>query len=139
MVVSLTDTAIAIPGTEMTCLSVRHATGPIALLGFVLCACGGPVEVEQPMRGWLVMGHEVRSFRPCGTQQELWLMGDSPALDEIKAEYSAASQDTGPYTPLFVHITGRRVTAPGDGFGANFSGGLTVNRVEQVWPQGDCD
>jgi hypothetical protein len=123
----------------MTCLSGRHATGPIALLVFVLYACGGPVEVDQPMRGWLVMGHEVRSFRPCGTQQELWLMGDSPALDEIKAEYSAASQDTGPYTPLFVHITGRRVTAPGDGFGANFSGGLTVNRVEQVWPQGDCD
>lgn len=90
------------------------------------------------MQGWLVIGHEVRSFRPCGAQQELWLMGNSPALEELKAEYAAAFGDAEPYASLFVSISGRRVPAPRDGFGADYEGGVIVDRLLQVRPQIDC-
>jgi hypothetical protein len=95
-------------------------------------------EGELLLQGWLVMGHEVRAFRPCGSWPESWLLGDSPALSAVDAAYRAALPAAAPYTPLFVTLVGRAADAPDTGFGASYDRGFSVSRLVQVWPRGGC-
>ena len=103
-----------------------------------LAPVGSLAADEEILQGWLVTGHEVRQFRPCSGGEELWLVGHSAALPELRAAHRAALAEARPYMPLFVTVAGRRVAAPGAGFGAAYSGGLDVRRLVQVWPQGNC-
>ena len=52
-----------------------------------------PPSGEQMLQGWLVIGHEVREFRPCASRAPLWLLGSSPALAELQTTYQAALPD----------------------------------------------
>ena len=56
----------------------------------------GPAVV----RGFLVLGPEVRSIKPCGEEQELWVI----PLTEVTEAYDALSRE--PYSPVFVEVEG---------------------------------
>jgi len=94
-------------------------------------------EVEVA-HGWLVIGHEVREFRPCASRAPLWLLGSSPALAELQTTYQAALPDAPPYTQLFVTLTGRVTEQPRSGFGASYQGGFAATGLVNAARQGAC-
>ena len=95
-------------------------------------------EGEKVFEGWVTIGHEVRSFLPCSRKKELWLMGNSPALDEVKAAYGKALPEAMPYTPVFMTLSGRTGRPPADGFGADYEAAFFATRLVRVFPQGNC-
>jgi hypothetical protein len=95
-------------------------------------------EGDQIFEGWVTIGHEVRSFLPCSYKKTLWLMGNSPALDEIMAAYGKALPGAMPYTPVFMTLAGRSGKPSADGFGADYEGAFLATRLVQVFPQGNC-
>jgi hypothetical protein len=97
-------------------------------------------EGEQVLWGNVIMGHEVRSFTPCGINtEELWILGDSPAYKEILSSYEEwISGEDNPYAPLFVVLSGRITKAPTDGFGADYSFGFDAKQIVKIIPNGIC-
>jgi hypothetical protein len=93
---------------------------------------------EQVLEGWVTIGHEVRAFSPCTPKQELWLAGNSPALQAIKTAYGQALPNPKPYTPLFMTLAGKVTGPPADGFGADYKGAFWAAQLVQAFPQGNC-
>lgn len=83
--------------------------------------------------GWLTLGHEVSSFRPCGGNQDYWLVGGSPALAELEEIYRRAENDGAlPYTPMFVSLTGTVVDPPTNGLGRDYARGFFATDVRDA-------
>jgi len=95
-------------------------------------------EGEQVLQGWIVIGHEIRSFAPCSQTDELWLVGNSPALSAIVTAYREALPKPIPYTPLFMVLAGR-ITAPvTSGFGAEYAAAFYATQLVRVPSKGSC-
>jgi uncharacterized membrane protein len=132
-------------------------TGLVALIGLVSCTSGDGGEdssrdvssenVEQTegtetapglqtIRGHYVFGHEIRTFRPCGQDEELWVFDRSNLLKELHEEMAP---ETVPYAEIFVVATGRIGPPVDEGFGAEFPGAVTVEDVIYATFEGfDC-
>jgi len=95
-------------------------------------------ESEQLLEGWLTLGHEVRSFVPCGEDAAHWLVGSSPAVRKIVAGYREKLSDSGPYTPLFAVLAGYVSEPPDDGFGADYPAAIVATRLIRMLPDGQC-
>ena len=93
---------------------------------------------EQIVAGWVTIGHEVRIFRPCGQDVDYWLAGDSPAMGKIMAGYEDAAGGLGPYSPVFMVLSGMVVDKPREGFGADFKGAFRAAEVWATRPEGYC-
>ena len=93
---------------------------------------------EQVVEGWVTIGHEVRSFLPCSNKTEHWLLGNSPALEQITSAYQKALPGAKPYTPLFMSLSGNFKVPPPDGFGADFGAAFYATRLVQVLLAGNC-
>ena len=93
---------------------------------------------EQIVAGWVTIGHEVRIFRPCGEDVDYWLAGDSPAMGKIVAGYEDAAGGLGPYSPVFMVLSGMIVDKPREGFGADFKGAFRAAEVWATRPEGYC-
>jgi len=90
----------------------------------------------QIIRGHYVFGHEVRTFRPCGRDGELWVIDRSNLLKELHEELAPG---TVPYAEIFVVATGRIGPPVEEGFGAELSGAVTVEDVIYATFEGlDC-
>lgn len=99
----------------------------------------GPLgEGEQVAEGWVTIGHEVRSFAPCGGKTDFWLSGDAPAMTEVAAAYRLALPDPDPYTPLFMTLAGSFGKPQAGGFGAEYAGSFSLTRLVRVSPKGNC-
>ena len=111
------------------------------VLGFVsLLASGSEAGAgDSPLRGRLVIGHEVRTFQPCTFEEPLWLTGTPASIDSLMQSYRKALPGASPYAPLFATIAGRRVDAPAQGFGADYPGGFEVRELVRTWPAGNCN
>ncbi|TSC71170.1 MAG: hypothetical protein G01um101449_98 [Parcubacteria group bacterium Gr01-1014_49] len=95
---------------------------------------------ELVLWGNAVMGHEVRTFTPCGMKEnELWVLGNSPAYAKLLRAYQdwVAPQDN-PYKSLFVILAGRITDAPSDGFGADYAQGFSATQLIKIAPLGTC-
>jgi len=104
----------------------------------VLAEIGALGEGEQVLQGWVTIGHEVRSFRPCSGDTDLWLLGNSPALKEIQAAYHKALPDPKPYSPLFVVLAGAYAPRSSEGFAAQYDSAFYAAQLVKVWPRGNC-
>ncbi len=94
-----------------------------------------PAEV-QVFRGHAVHGHEVRAFRPCGSEQTLWAVDRSGLLWSLHGELLAHA---GSYGELFAVVKGTRGAAPEDGIGSDYPGTLRVDGVLYAGLEGpDC-
>ena len=80
----------------------------------------------QTYRGYAVHGHEVRSFRPCGQDEPLWVIGPSDLLWTL---CKSLAPPQSPYHEVFVVVEARRLPAPSEGFGADYSGGIEIKDV----------
>jgi len=106
--------------------------------GTTLAAMKPLGEGEQVLEGWVTIGHEVRTFAPCPKQRTLWLLGDSPALNEILEAYGEAPHGPEPYAAIFMTLAGKTTMAPRDGFGADYKEGFYATRLVKLWARGDC-
>lgn len=97
-------------------------------------------EGEMFLEGDLVYGHEAHFFKPCQYEQEMWLLGTTTVLTQIKAEYEKRVIEAGkdPYTPIFVSLVGKIVPAPDDGFGADYERALNVRLLVRIPDGGGC-
>ena len=116
----------------------------LAALVTIASACGSGErsrvdDLPKPIvhRGLTVFGHEVRSFKPCGSETSLWAVDSSGLLWDLYTEMTV--QDP-PYQSVFVTVEGRLSAAPRDGFGADYAGTLFVDEVLYVAREGfGCD
>jgi hypothetical protein len=99
---------------------------------------GTSEEQGQLFEGWVTLGHEVRTFRPCGQTEELWITGDSIGYDDVMEAYRSLAADREPYAPVFMVIYGRQIEAPMNGFGADYPGGFFAFRLVRVPLKGNC-
>ena len=76
--------------------------------------------------GFVVYGHEVRSFTPCGSNEALWAIEPSGLLWDLHSELTR-SQD--PYPRMFVLVEGREVPPPSEGFGADYPAALQIEKL----------
>ncbi|KJY81630.1 membrane protein [Vibrio galatheae] len=85
-----------------------------------------PDTVKVPtfiMRGEVVLGHEVRSITPCGSQQQYWL-----DLSDDKFQ-QALTLVRSPYAPLYGEVVGHLTTGQTDGFVSDYSARFVVESV----------
>jgi len=95
-------------------------------------------EGEVIAAGEVVIGHEVRSFTPCGAGDAAWLIGTSPALVTMQASYHLNMSDATPYAPLFMVLTGQTADRPTDGFGADYPTGFYATQLVHALPGASC-
>lgn len=91
-------------------------------------ATGSAHDLEI-VRGHYVFGHEVRTLRPCGEDEALWVVDRTNLLKGLHGELAPG---TTPYAEVFVVAAGRIGPPPGEGFGAEYPGALTVEDVIYV-------
>jgi uncharacterized membrane protein len=107
--------------------------------GFLLfmAACQAAIQQSQPdesertvrtFRGHLVLGHEVRSFKPCGSDQESWVLDRTGG--DLWAVYRKLTNQ--PYQPIYVEVRGLTGPAPRDGFGAEYDNQLTIMELRRA-------
>lgn len=118
------------PGLEKT-MPLHFSNGRLN----VLARLG---DSEELLEGRVVIGHEVRSFVPCGQDVEHWLDGGSPAIGEIMTGYREKLPDEGAYAPLFAVMAGHRSAAPTEGFGADYPAAIVATRLIRLLPDGRC-
>lgn len=125
----------------------RGRTCFIALVIMTLAlACGSREQAEtergdaprpsaQPVTvsGFAVRGHEVRSFRPCGTEEPLWAIDRSGTLWEA---YEVLAFKNQPYEEIFCIVEGVLGPAPEDGFGADYIGAIEVVKLLYMAKEG---
>jgi len=93
---------------------------------------------EMIAAGEVVIGHEVRSFTPCGSAEASWLVGDSAALPAMQVAYHRVMSDSSPYTPLFMVLTGRPSGPPAEGFGAGYPSGFRASQLIHALSDAAC-
>ncbi len=86
------------------------------------------------LRGLLVWGHEIRSFRQCDSPVEDWF-ADTTGGD-VRTAYEALAHE--PYEPLLFEVIGTYGLAPEIGFGIESERTLTITDVISA-TRGSCD
>lgn len=92
---------------------------------------------EQLFSGNLIMSHEVRTFTPCGGTAR-WVIGTSTAYQSLTKAYNTYKSTTTAYSSVFVTVSGIIVSAPQDGFGADYDYGIDVKTLLKVHPNKTC-
>jgi len=101
---------------------------------------GATVEARQTvLRGLCVVGHEVRTFIPCGSKRVYWIQADQASLDAFEVAIERFTDE--PFEPFFAEIDGRLSDEKGDGFAADYDGQFFVERLIHLAPASelDCD
>lgn len=106
---------------------------PILALMLGLAGCGaGERDRSEERRattiqsGHAVFGHEVRSFRPCGSSETLWAIDSSAQLWDLHRELAPHLEL---YEEVFAVVEAQHVSSPREGFGADYGGGLLIGNV----------
>jgi hypothetical protein len=94
--------------------------------------------LNQTRVGRMVIGHEVRSFRPCDSGMNFWIAGDSPALQDLITAHQHHTNESQPYLPLVTELRGYTREPPMDGFGADYDSAIVVYEFVNVMQPNDC-
>lgn len=92
---------------------------------------------ELLFSGNLIMSHEVRTFTPCGGTAR-WVIGTSTAYQNLMKAYNTYKSTTTAYSSVFVTVSGIIVSAPTDGFGADYDYGIDIKSLLKVHPDKTC-
>jgi len=90
---------------------------------------GGTTLLEQQsktLEGQLTLGHEVRTFKPCGSDKTFWVSDKTGKLKEL---YSKLTVGKKPYTPIFTEIEVKDKGKAKEGFPAQYESVYEVVNV----------
>ena len=95
--------------------------------------------IRRSIKGLCVVGHEVRTFIPCGSKTVYWIQADQASLDAFQVAIERFTDE--PFEPFYAEIDGRLSDEQGDGFAADYDGQFFVDRLIHLAPAGelDCD
>ena len=96
-----------------------------AIVGTLSCQESRDPE-NQFFPGLATFGHEVRSFRPCGSEESLWAIDSSGVLWDLHHEFAPGAE---PYEEVFAAVRGYLGPPLAEGFGADYEGTLVVEEV----------
>jgi putative lipoprotein len=112
----------------------------------------GPVEADAPpesaqssaagsriMTGLCVVGHEVRTFIPCGTKKVYWIQADEKSFEALEVALERFTDE--PFEPFSATLEGQLEENAGEGFAADYDGQVFVDRLIRLAPASelDCD
>jgi putative lipoprotein len=97
----------------------------------------GPTAVENSLKGLCVIGHEVRTFVPCGSEKVYWIEADEASLERLQTAVGEYTDE--PYEPFFAEIIGRLTEEAGEGFAADYDGQVMVDTLVRVAPASELD
>jgi hypothetical protein len=120
MAVALLALVLALPGAALAQRVPEAGILPVA-------AAGGAGE---PLRGFYVFGHEVRTLQPCGSEAVHWIRADEPVRDRLREAYRELA--TAPYEELYLVAWGETSDQPGDGFAAGYDGQVVIEEIVVV-------
>jgi len=113
-------TAIALTGCSQTQQSISEPEkSPAANLD-------APSTIQPQtfiMRGQVVVGHESRTFTPCGSQEQYWL----DLSPELALEAQGLSNT--PYQPMYGELIGHLTVPSQTGYNADFTARFVVDQV----------
>ncbi len=95
---------------------------------------------KEPVKGILVLGHEVSSFNPCGSSLVYWI-NDTPNGKLNKSYNSVVGKNASPYTPVMAELV---VTVKGEaqeGFAEQYDGVLetvSIKHMATITPDNYC-
>ena len=124
-------------------LNIQRITGDTLVLGqgeatFVYTRFQGPVptpkakENLRTVKGTLILGHEVRSFKAEGDTLEYWVTDSTGTLE---ASYQKTVGDGAePYTPVYVELKVRDQGKATDGFALDYDGVYQVEEIVAIKP-----
>lgn len=90
---------------------------------------GGTTLLEQKsktLKGQLTLGHEVRTFKPCGSDKTFWVSDKTGKLKELYAKLTVGKK---PYTPIFTEIEVKDKGKAKEGFPAEYESVYEVVNV----------
>ena len=90
---------------------------------------GGTTLLEQKsktLEGQLTLGHEVRTFKPCGSDKTFWISDKTGKLKELYAKLTVGKK---PYTPIFTEIEVKDKGKAKEGFPAEYESVYEVVNV----------
>ena len=76
-----------------------------------------PEQKPKTLSGKLTFGHEVRSFKPCGSDKTFWV---SDKTGKLKKTYEELTVGEKPYTPIYAEIEFIDKGKASDGFPAEY-------------------
>jgi hypothetical protein len=123
-------------GEPMAAAPTVDRSMDLAIENGILTPTSPLLEGEQRVPGWVIIGHEVRSLRPCQGDIELWILGSSPIIEDMIAAYRNLRTNAKLYTALFMVVDGKLEQPPVDGFGKHYEGAFYATRVVRIVPGG---
>ena len=126
--------------------ALRNPVALITLLTLQACSTSAPTtnqpvidaplaSLDKPssvnpqtfiLRGEIVLGHEVRSITPCGSQQQYWLDLTDDRFQQAMALVRS------PYAPLYGEVVGHLETDQADGFVADYAARFVVDSINLI-------
>lgn len=89
------------------------------------------------IRGHYLFGHEVRALRPCGEDEDVWVIDPTGVLVKQFRQLTGGLQGD---ARISVIATGRKGPAPAEGFGADYPGSVIIDEVIYAALEGyGCD
>jgi uncharacterized membrane protein len=116
-------------------MKMTHGSKAVLLGTALFCTLSCQEEsAEEPhfVPGFVTLGHEVRSFRPCESEEDLWAIDSSGILWDLHQELAPGAK---PYEEVFAAVSGYLAPRQTDGFGAEYEGTLVV--VEVLYAAGE--
>lgn len=87
-------------------------------------------------KGSYMYGSEVSSFQPCGSDRELWVIGDETLTSELHSEYLDMVRK--PYEQVFVSFRGHQLDKAKEGFASDYDGQFKVTEVVTLQKDDIC-
>jgi hypothetical protein len=86
------------------------------------------IAPQEVYEGTLVMGHEARSFTPCGDVAH-WIDGSSRALPALQAVHALATEGQDPYAAIPAVVLGARTASSSATFALDYDAFIRIDRV----------
>lgn len=83
-------------------------------------------QKSKILKGQLILGHEARTFKPCGSDKTFWVLDKTGKLKEL---YTELTKHKKPYTPIFAEIEVIEKGRVKEGFPADYESMYEIIKV----------
>lgn len=91
-----------------------------------------PAPAGEVVTGAYAYGHNVNTFRPCGTSEVLWVEAPPAVLAHLEREYAVKAKAA--FETVIVTARGTRGAQPAAGPGASYRGTFAMTELVSMRP-----
>ncbi len=93
-----------------------------------LPACHLAVDKQTNIiHGTYVYGHEVNTFKKCGSNKVLWVIGDNFILHDLEEKYYKLTSH--PYEEVYLELDATFLPRATDGFAMDYDGQINITKI----------